>query len=165
LFYSEVPVIPVIADRTLGSPPSPSSVFSAAAAALPLAVVAAPPEGNSCSSATPRVARKPCHRLSASPLSSPTHATSCCRRPKPPRRTAGQQQLLWLACASSWFRRMSRSPSQLLLSAHAPAFCFFGFSSTQHPARPPPRSLLAVVSRLRRPTPTIPCSTGTTAPH
>jgi hypothetical protein len=78
-------------------PLSSSSVFSAAAAAPPLVIIAAPPEASSCSSAVPRIARKPCHRLSASPLSSPAHATPLHRCPKPPRCTAGRQQLLRLA--------------------------------------------------------------------
>jgi hypothetical protein len=77
-------------------PLSSSSVFSTAAAAPRLAAVAAPPEASSCSSAAPRIARKPCHRLSASPLSSPTHATPLRRRLKLPRCAAGRQQHLQL---------------------------------------------------------------------
>jgi hypothetical protein len=82
LFYSEVPVVPIIADRTLGSfSPSSSSVFSAATAAPPLATVAVPPEASSCSSAAPRVARELDHRLSAV-------------RASPLRRYLSRQQLL-----------------------------------------------------------------------
>jgi hypothetical protein len=44
-------------------------------------------EGNSCSSAAPRIASTLCHHLSASPLSSPAHAT-------PLRRCPSRQQLV-----------------------------------------------------------------------
>jgi hypothetical protein len=88
LFYIEVPIVPVIVDRTLGSfSPSSSSIFSTAAAALPLVAVATPPEASSCSSAAPRVARELSHHLSASPLSSPARAT-------PLRRCPNRQQML-----------------------------------------------------------------------
>jgi hypothetical protein len=60
LFHSEVPVLPVIEDRTLGSP----ILFLPPLFPLPpLAAVAAPPEASSCFSTTPPIARELGHRL------------------------------------------------------------------------------------------------------
>jgi hypothetical protein len=134
-------------------PLSSSSVFSAAAAAPPLAAIAAPPEASSCSSAAPRVARKPCHRLSASPLSSPAHATPLRRRPKPPRCAAGRQQLLRLAMPLLG----STAHPGVLLDFFYPLIRPHLASSTSPPLSTPPDhrralcSLLSAASAAPRP--------------